>query len=78
MSQMVDQKRRRSEVESPLTFDYQMIFDDVLTTSLTGLFLKLQDQMKFTTILEQVAECDREATDLLGGPEWFLIKCFCQ
>lgn len=34
--------------------------------------------MKFTTILEQVAECDREATDLLGGPEWFLIKCFCQ
>lgn len=78
MSQMVDQKRRRSEVESPLTFDYQMIFDDVLTTSLTGFFFKLQDQMKFTTILEQVAECDREATDLLGGPEWFLIKCFCQ
>lgn len=40
MSQMVDQKRRRSEVESPLTFDYQMIFDDVLTTSknLTGFF----------------------------------------
>lgn len=40
MSQMVDQKSRRSEVESPLTFDYQMIFDDVLTTSknLTGFF----------------------------------------